>query len=91
MGFKNPTAAFEEGVFINSFQRYILFIYHVDQKKGRLNNIRIYEPQGEDKPTRTIVAKAGEFISIPVMRKPLMTKKVPTPHSAQGMNDSENQ
>jgi len=65
MGFKNPTAAFEEGVFINSFQKYILFIYHVDQKKNRLNNVRIYEPQGEDKPTRTIVAKAGEFISIP--------------------------
>ncbi|MDP2044365.1 MAG: LptF/LptG family permease, partial [Candidatus Omnitrophota bacterium] len=65
MGFKNPTAAFEEGVFINSFQRYILFIYHVDQKKNRLHNVRIYEPQGEDKPTRTIVAKAGEFISIP--------------------------
>jgi len=65
MGFKNPTAAFEEGVFINSFQKYILFIYHVDQKKNRLNNIRIYEPQGEDKPTRTIVAKAGEFVVIP--------------------------
>ncbi|MFA4854678.1 MAG: LptF/LptG family permease [Candidatus Omnitrophota bacterium] len=65
MGFKNPTAAFEEGVFINSFQRYILFIYHVDQKKNRLNNVRIYEPQGEDKPTRTIVAKAGEFITMP--------------------------
>ena len=65
VGVKNPTAAFEEGVFINSFQKYILFIYHVDQKKNRLNNIRIYEPQGEGKPTRTIVAKAGEFISIP--------------------------
>jgi len=65
MGIKNPTAAFEEGVFIDSFQKYILFIYHVDQKKNRLNNIRIYEPQGEDKPTRTIVAKAGEFITIP--------------------------
>ncbi|MDD3345365.1 MAG: LptF/LptG family permease [Candidatus Omnitrophica bacterium] len=65
MGIKNPTAAFEEGVFIDSFQKYILFIYHVDQKKNRLNNIRIYEPQGGDKPTRTIVAKAGEFISIP--------------------------
>jgi hypothetical protein len=48
VGIKNPTAAFEEGVFINSFQKYILFIYHVDQKKNRLNNIRIYEPQGED-------------------------------------------
>jgi lipopolysaccharide export system permease protein len=65
MGIKNPTAAFEEGVFIDSFQRYIIFIYHVDQKKNRLNNVRIYEPQGEDKPTRTIVAKAGEFICMP--------------------------
>jgi len=65
VGFKNPTAAFEEGVFINSFEKYILFIYHVDQKKNRLSNIRIYEPQGEDKPTRTIVAKAGEFITEP--------------------------
>jgi len=65
IGIKNPTAAFEEGVFINSFQKYVLFIYHVDQKKNRLNNIRIYEPQGEDKPTRTIVAKSGEFIALP--------------------------
>lgn len=64
VGLKNPTAAFEEGVFINSFQKYILFIYHVDQKKNRLNNVRIYEPQ-EGKPTRTIVAKAGEFITVP--------------------------
>ncbi|MFA5275324.1 MAG: LptF/LptG family permease [Candidatus Omnitrophota bacterium] len=65
VGFKNPTAAFEEGVFINSFEKYILFIYHVDQKKNRLSNVRIYEPQGDDKPTRTIVAKAGEFITEP--------------------------
>lgn len=65
VGIKNPTAAIEEGVFINSFQKYILFIYNVDQKKNRLNNVRIYEPQGENKPTRTIVAKAGEFIADP--------------------------
>jgi lipopolysaccharide export LptBFGC system permease protein LptF len=65
VGVKNPTAALEEGVFINSFQKYILFIYRVDQKKNRLGNIRIYEPQGEGKPTRTIVARAGEFITIP--------------------------
>lgn len=65
VGIKNPTAAFEEGVFINSFQKYILFIYHVDQKKNKLYNIRIYEPQGEDKPTRTIIAKSGEFITDP--------------------------
>lgn len=65
VGIKNPTAALEEGVFINNFQKYILFIYHVDQKKNRLGNVRIYEPQGEGKPTRTIVAKSGEFISVP--------------------------
>jgi LPS export ABC transporter permease LptF len=65
VGVKNPTAAFEEGVFINSFQKYILFIYHVDQRKNKIYNVRIYEPQGEGKPTRTIVAKSGEFISVP--------------------------
>jgi len=65
IGVKNPTAAFEEGVFINSFQKYVLFIYKVDQKRNRLVNVRIYEPQGDDKPTRTIVAKSGEFIAIP--------------------------
>ncbi|MBI4706332.1 MAG: LptF/LptG family permease [Candidatus Omnitrophica bacterium] len=64
VGLKNPTAAFEEGVFINSFQKYVLFIYRVDQKKNKIYNVRIYEPQ-EGKPTRTIVARSGEFIAIP--------------------------
>jgi lipopolysaccharide export system permease protein len=31
VGIKNPTAALEPGVFINSFQNYILFIYGIDQ------------------------------------------------------------
>lgn len=65
VGAKNPTAAFEEGVFINQFKNYILFIYKVDQKKNILHNVRIYEPQGENKPTRTIIAKSGEFVTIP--------------------------
>jgi lipopolysaccharide export LptBFGC system permease protein LptF len=65
VGVKNPTAALEPGVFINSFEKYILFIYSIDQEKHRLNNVRIYEPQGDDKPTRTIVAKKGEFIFMP--------------------------
>ena len=65
IGVKNPTAAFEEGVFIDSFQKYILFIYKIDAKRNRLMNIRIYEPHGDDKPTRTIVAKSGEFILMP--------------------------
>jgi lipopolysaccharide export system permease protein len=63
IGMKNPTAALEPGIFINSFDKYILFIYSIEGNK--LNNVHIYEPQGEDKPTRVIVAKKGEFIAIP--------------------------
>src|SRR3989338_3136707 len=63
IGVKNPTAALEPGIFINSFEKYILFIYRIDQNK--LTNVRIYEPQGPDKPARTIVAKKVEFIAIP--------------------------
>ncbi|MCX5711709.1 MAG: LptF/LptG family permease, partial [Candidatus Omnitrophica bacterium] len=62
VGIKNPTAALEPGVFINSFEKYILFIYKIEDNK--MFNVRIYEPQG-DKPTRTIIAKRGEFIAIP--------------------------
>lgn len=66
VGMKNPAAALEPGVFINSFEKYTLFIYRIDGNK--LTNIRIYEPQGEDKPARTIVAKRGEFIVLPENR-----------------------
>jgi len=62
VGIKNPTAALEPGVFINSFEKYILFIYKIEDNK--MYNVRIYEPQG-DRPTRTIIAKRGEFIAIP--------------------------
>lgn len=62
VGIKNPTAALEPGVFINSFQKYILFIYRIEENK--LINVRIYEPR-EGKSTRTIVAKKGEFFAIP--------------------------
>ncbi len=65
VGMKNPTAALEPGVFINSFQKYVLFIYRIED--NRLSNVRIYEPR-EGKPTRTIVAKRGEFIAIPENR-----------------------
>ena len=62
VGVKNPAAALEAGTFITSFEKYVLFIYHINNNK--LSGIRIYEPQ-EGKPTRTIVAKRGEFISFP--------------------------
>ncbi|MDD5348275.1 MAG: LptF/LptG family permease, partial [Candidatus Omnitrophica bacterium] len=63
VGIRNPAAALEPGVFINSFDRYILFIYAIDGYK--LQNVRIYEPQGDDRPTRIIVAKRGEFLPLP--------------------------
>jgi len=63
IGSRNPAAALEAGTFINAFKGRILFIYHIDQNK--MSNIRIYEPQGKDKPTRTIVAKRGEFVPLP--------------------------
>lgn len=63
VGMKNPAAALEPGVFISSFERYTLFIYRIEGNK--LYNVRIYEPQGDDKPARTIIAKKGEFIVIP--------------------------
>jgi lipopolysaccharide export system permease protein len=63
VGMQNPAAALEPGVFINSFDKYIVFIYAIEGNK--LSNVRIYEPQGEDKPTRIIVAKRGEFLALP--------------------------
>lgn len=60
VGMKNPTAALEPGIFINSFEKYVLFIYRIEENK--MYNVRIYEPQ-EGKATRTIVAKRGEFIA----------------------------
>lgn len=62
-GFQNPTALLEAGTFINAFDGYILFIYKVDGNK--MHNIRIYQPQPDGKPTRTIIAQEGEFASSP--------------------------
>lgn len=84
VGIKNPAAALEPGVFINSFEKYVLFIYRIDQNK--LTNVRIYEPQGENKPTRTIVAKHGEFISIPEKK----TIKLKLTHGTSDEPDPEN-
>ncbi|MFC1704624.1 LptF/LptG family permease, partial [Candidatus Omnitrophota bacterium] len=55
IGVKNPAAALEAGRFINSFEGHIIFIYKIED--NTLYNVRIYQPQGEGRPTRTIVAK----------------------------------
>ncbi len=62
IGIRSPAAALEEGTFIRGFENYIIFIHEI--KRNKLKNIRIYQPQ-ENKPTRTIVAEAGEINSIP--------------------------
>ena len=63
IGIKNPSAALEAGTFINSFDKYIIFIYQING--NQLHQVRIYEPQTKERPCRTIVAKRGEFISFP--------------------------
>lgn len=63
IGAKNPAAVLEAGSFINAFKNQILFIYRIDG--NRLYNVRIYQPQPDGKPTRTIVAKEGEFTPVP--------------------------
>jgi len=63
IGIRSPAAALEAGTFINNFNKYIIFIYNIEG--NRLNQIRIYEPQIENRPCRTIVAKRGEFVSLP--------------------------
>ncbi len=62
IGVKKPTAYLEEKTFIKAFKGYIIFIYKI--KGDQLEDVRIYQPQ-PDKPTRTIIAREGEFIPIP--------------------------
>ncbi|MFC1667317.1 LptF/LptG family permease [Candidatus Omnitrophota bacterium] len=59
IGVKNPSAYLESGTFIKNFKNYIIFINEID--KNKLKGIRIYQLQ-EGRPTRTIIAKKGEFI-----------------------------
>jgi LPS export ABC transporter permease LptF len=61
IGVKMPSAYLESGTFIKNFKDYIIFINKI--YKNRLEGIRIYQIQG-NRPTRTIIAKRGEFIPL---------------------------
>jgi len=63
IGVSNPTALLEPGIFITAFEGQVLFIHKVED--NRLYNITIYQPQPDGKPTRTIIAREGEFTSVP--------------------------
>ena len=62
LGTQNPTAFLEPGAFINSFESQIIFIHKIEN--NRMYNITIYQPQPSG-PTRTIIAKEGEFTPVP--------------------------
>ncbi len=68
-GSQNPIALLEPGSFINAFDKYIVFIYRIDN--DRLYGVRIYQPQA-NKPTRTIIAQEGEFVKVPNQDKVLL-------------------
>lgn len=63
LGTSNPTALLEPGVFISSFEGQIIFIHKIENNK--LYNVTIYQPQPDGKPTRTIIARRGEFTAVP--------------------------
>lgn len=66
-GAENPSAVLEAGTFIDDFKGYILFIYRIE--RNQLHNIRIYQPQPDGRPTRTIIAQEGEFTQVPGEQK----------------------
>jgi lipopolysaccharide export system permease protein len=62
-GSQNPAAALEAGTFIDDFEGHVIFIYKIE--RNHLYNVRIYQPQPDGKPTRTIIAQEGEFTAVP--------------------------
>ncbi|MEI6246885.1 MAG: enoyl-CoA hydratase-related protein, partial [Acidobacteriota bacterium] len=53
------------GHFVDAFTGNIIFIYQVDRNK--MYNVRIWQPQPDGRPTRTISAQEGEWDDIDMM------------------------
>ncbi len=68
-GSQNPAAMLEAGSFINAFDKYVIFIYRIEN--DRMYGVRIYQPQA-NKTTRTIIAQEGEFVRVPNQDKLLL-------------------
>jgi lipopolysaccharide export system permease protein len=58
---KRPTAEIQEGVFIDSFPGYNLFIGHLDDRTGLMRDILIYDSSRKDEAPRTIRARRGRL------------------------------
>ncbi len=56
-----PTAEIQEGVFIDQFDGYNLFIGNLDDKSGRMEDVLIYDYSRKEQPARTIIAKHGRL------------------------------
>jgi len=69
-GAKNPSAILEAGTFIEAFNGNVIFVYKIDRNK--MYNVRIWQPQPDGKPTRTISAQEGEFTTVPGQQKILL-------------------
>jgi lipopolysaccharide export system permease protein len=57
---KNVSALIEPGVFLDSFQNYILYVS--DKKENKLNNIFIYEIDDKKSTSKVTFARQGEFV-----------------------------
>ncbi len=58
---KRPTAEITEGVFIDSFPGYNLFIGTLDDKSGAMRDVLIYDSSRRNEPARTILARRGRL------------------------------
>jgi lipopolysaccharide export system permease protein len=58
---KRPTAEIREGVFIDGFSGYNMFIGNLDDRTGRMSDVLIYDFSRRDEPPRTILARRGRL------------------------------
>lgn len=58
---KRPTAQIREGVFIDDFSGYNLWIGNLNDRTGRMQDVLIYDFSRKDEPPRTILARRGRL------------------------------
>jgi lipopolysaccharide export system permease protein len=58
---KRPTAEIREGVFIDDFTGYNMFIGNLDDRTGQMRDVLIYDFSRRDEPPRTILAQRGRL------------------------------